>query len=67
MTALTVKPKNKKELLMVSKFLEAFNVKFETIEEDKPYNVEFVDSILQAREDSKQGKGIKIALEDLWK
>jgi PHD/YefM family antitoxin component YafN of YafNO toxin-antitoxin module len=35
--------------------------------EDEPYNPEFVKKILQAREDSKQGKGVKIAIEDLWK
>lgn len=68
MTILTVKPKNKKELLMVEKVLEALKVKFvPTEEEDTPYSPEFVESILQGREDYKNGKGVKIALEDLWK
>ena len=35
--------------------------------EDSPYDPEFVKKILQAREDSKQGLGVKIAIEDLWK
>ncbi len=35
--------------------------------EDEPYNTEFVKKILQSKEDSKQGKGVKIAVEDLWK
>lgn len=44
---------------------------FEIIEEkEKPYNPEFVKEILEAREELKQGKGIKMTLEDidkLWK
>ncbi|MDQ5928677.1 MAG: hypothetical protein QG594_452 [Bacteroidota bacterium] len=35
--------------------------------EDSPYDPEFVKSIFQAREDSKNGKGVKIAIDDLWK
>ncbi|MCI4442429.1 MAG: type II toxin-antitoxin system Phd/YefM family antitoxin [Lentimicrobium sp.] len=35
--------------------------------EESPYDPEFVKKILQAREDSKQGLGVKIAIEDLWK
>ncbi|MGL2992879.1 DUF2683 family protein [Flavobacterium sp. TSSA_36] len=36
----------------------------------KPYNPEFVKEILEAREELKQGKGIKMTLEEidkLWK
>jgi len=44
---------------------------FEIIEEnEKPYNPEFVKEILQAREELRQGKGIKMTIEDidkLWK
>ena len=44
---------------------------FEIIEEnEKPYNPEFVKEILDAREELKQGKGIKMTIEDidkLWK
>ena len=68
MTILTVKPRNKKELLMVEKVLEALKVKFvPTEEEDTPYSTEFVKSILQGDEDYKNGKCVTIALEDLWK
>jgi hypothetical protein len=38
-----------------------------TIEEEKPYNPEFVKEILEAEQSIKEGKGIKIKLEDLWK
>jgi hypothetical protein len=37
------------------------------IEDEKPYNPEFVKEILEAEQSIKDGKGIKIKLEDLWK
>ena len=39
-------------------------------EVDKPYNPEFVKEILEAREELRQGKGIKVTIEEidaLWK
>lgn len=35
--------------------------------EESPYNPEFVKKIVQGREDSKNGKSVSIALDDLWK
>jgi hypothetical protein len=67
MTTLTVKPRNKKELLIVEKFLEAIKVKYIPNDENDVYSTEFVESVLQSREDYKKGKGVKIALKDLWK
>ena len=43
---------------------------FEIIKEEEPYNPAFVKEILEAREELKQGKGIKMTLEEidkLWK
>jgi len=41
---------------------------FEIVQEiEKPYNLEFVKEILEAEKSIKDGKGIKIKLEDLWK
>ncbi|MWB95874.1 hypothetical protein GON26_16025 [Flavobacterium sp. GA093] len=41
---------------------------FEIIEDkEKPYNPEFVKEILDAEQSIKDGKGVKIKLEDLWK
>ena len=40
---------------------------FEIIEKiEKPYNPEFVKEILDAEQSIKDGKGMKIKLEDLW-
>ncbi|MHC0443517.1 DUF2683 family protein [Flavobacterium sp. 3-210] len=36
-------------------------------EVEKPYNPEFVKEILDAEKSIKDGKGIKIKTEDLWK
>ncbi|MDR3287195.1 MAG: hypothetical protein LBT27_07115 [Prevotellaceae bacterium] len=35
--------------------------------EESPYNPEFVAKIKKAEEDIRNGKGKKIAIEDLWK
>jgi hypothetical protein len=59
----------KKKDLPVLKSL-AKSLGFEIEKEDKPYNPEFVKEILEAREELKQGKGIKMTLEEidkLWK
>lgn len=40
---------------------------FEIVKEENPYNPEFVKEILEAEQSIKDGKGIKINLEDLWK
>ncbi|WP_269224289.1 DUF2683 family protein [Flavobacterium sp. IMCC34518] len=41
---------------------------FEIVQEiEKPYNPKFVKEILEAEKSIKDGKGIKIKLEDLWK
>jgi hypothetical protein len=43
---------------------------FEIEKEDKPYNPEFVKEILDARNEIRQGKGIKITMQEidnLWK
>jgi hypothetical protein len=58
-------PKNKEQLSALKAIAKALKIDFET--EKSPYNPEFVKEILQAREDIKNGKGVKIAVEDLWK
>jgi hypothetical protein len=43
---------------------------FEIEKEEKPYNPEFVKEILEARNEMRQGKGIKMTIEEidkLWK
>jgi len=66
MTILTVRPRNKKELSAIKKVLEVLKMDFESNDES-PYDPEFVQRVLLAKEEIKQGKGVKIATEDLWK
>jgi hypothetical protein len=40
---------------------------FEIEKEDKPYNPEFVKEILDAEQSIRDGHGVKIKLENLWK
>jgi hypothetical protein len=61
-----VYPDNKSQIKAIKALFRAFKIRFE-IEEEKSYNQEFVNRVLSAKEEIKQGKGIKIATEDLWK
>ena len=59
-------PSNDQEMNTIMAFFKALKIKFE-VEEEKPYNQEFVERVLSAKEEIKQGKGVKIATKDLWK
>ena len=57
----------KKKDFQVLKSL-AKSLGFEIVQEvEKPYNPEFVKEILDAEQSIKDGKGVRIKLEDLWK
>ena len=65
---LILKNVKKKDLPLLKSLAKSLG--FEIEKEDKPYNPEFVKEILEAREELKQGKGIKMTLEEidkLWK
>jgi hypothetical protein len=51
-------PKNKEQLAALKAVMKALKVDFET--EKSPYNPEFVKQILKAKQDIKNGKGVKI-------
>jgi hypothetical protein len=65
METLIVQPKNKEHLTALKAFIKAMKIDFKS--EKSLYDPEFVKKILEGREDIKNGKGIKIATEDLWK
>lgn len=65
---LILKNVKKKDLPVLQSLAKSLG--FEIEKEAKPYNPEFVKEILEAREELKQGKGVKITLEEidkLWK
>jgi hypothetical protein len=47
-------------------FLKAFNIPYE-LSQDKPYNKEFTERVLLAEKQIKEGKGIKLDPDNLWK
>ena len=61
-----VYPHDNEQIEAIKIILNAFKIKFE-VEDEKAYNSEFVERVLLAKEEIKQGKGIKIATQDLWK
>jgi hypothetical protein len=65
METLIVQPKTKEQLIALKAFIKALKIDFKS--EKSPYDPEFVEKIIQGREDIKNGKGIRIATEDLWK
>ncbi|WP_316811350.1 DUF2683 family protein [Pedobacter heparinus] len=66
METLIVQPKTKEQLAAIKAFMKALKIDFK-VEEKSPYDPEFVKKILQGEEDIRNGKGVKIATEDLWK
>jgi hypothetical protein len=63
---LTVRPKDKKQLMAITAILNALDVDFKK-EEERQYDPEFVAMIHNGTQDIKNGKGAKIKLEGLWK
>lgn len=59
-TTFIIHPDNKQKLKAIMK---ALKISFD----EEPYNRKFVAAILEAEQDIKDGKGVKIATQDLWK
>ena len=62
-------PEDASQVEAVKAFMKALKIKFE-VSNDQPYNPEFVNKILEAEQEIKQGKGLKVTSEgfdDLWK
>lgn len=62
---LILKNVKKKDYTVLKSLSKALG--FEIEKEEKPYNPEFVKEILEAEQSIRDGKGVKIKLEDLWK
>lgn len=65
METLIVQPKTKEQLTALKAFIKALKIDFKTTKDQ--YDPEFVEKIVQGRKDIENGKGVKIAVEDLWK
>ena len=67
MDTILIRPKNRTQMEAIKAFAKALKMDFETKSSENPYDPDFVKKIIKGREDVKNGKGVKIAVEDLWK
>ncbi|MEO6631828.1 MAG: DUF2683 family protein [Mucilaginibacter sp.] len=65
METLIAHPANKEQLNAIKAFMKALKVDFK-IEKDT-YNPEFIAKIEKSRQEIKDGKGVRVKVEDLWK
>ncbi|MDR2972962.1 MAG: hypothetical protein LBU83_13735 [Bacteroidales bacterium] len=68
-STLIVHPVNLEQENVLKAFFEAFKIRFEVTKQN-PYNEDFVNMVLQAEDNIKQGKGKKVTSEEfdnLWK
>jgi len=63
---LILKNVQKEHLPLINELAKMLKVEI-GIPHDEIYDSKFVEKILQAEEDIKNGKGVKINIEDLWK
>lgn len=65
METLIVHPANKEQLSALKAFMKAFNISFE--ENKQPYNAEFVEKMKLSKQQAKEGKTVKVSLDEIWK
>lgn len=62
--------KSKEEEEALKAILKALKIKFEETTDKYPYSEEFVNMVVEAEQEIKEGKSIKVSLkgfDDLWK
>lgn len=65
METLIVHPENEEQLSALKAFMKAFNISFE--ENKQPYNAEFVEKMKLSKQQAKEGKTVKVSLDEIWK
>jgi hypothetical protein len=66
MTTITIDTNDQQVLDAVKALLKGFEVSFKEVEEN-PYDAEFVAKIEESRQQVREGKTVKINLDDIWK
>ena len=68
MDAINIKayPSNSQQIDAIKAFMKALDIKFE-LAKDSPYNSDFVEKIKNSQKQVKDGKTVKIELDDIWK
>lgn len=59
-------PTNEVEMNAIKAFFKALKIKFE-VKKDEGYDEKFVSKIEKSRSQIKEGKTVKIDLDDIWK
>ncbi|MEP6612947.1 MAG: DUF2683 family protein [Mucilaginibacter sp.] len=68
MSTLLVHAQDDNQLNATKAFLKALKIPFESVQDgESPYNPEFVAKIKKSIQQAKEGKVVKIALDDIWK
>jgi hypothetical protein len=65
METLIAHPTNKEQLTAIKAFMKALKVDFKV--EKNAYDPEFVAKIELSRQEIREGKGVRIKVDDLWK
>jgi hypothetical protein len=61
-----IHPETSEQISAIKALMKALKIKFEvSVENKSPYRQEFVDKIIQGDKDFKEGKGIKMSLDEL--
>ena len=61
-------PETQEQINAIKAFVKALKIKFEI--KEKPYDPEFVNMVMEADDEIKKGKGIKVTsseFDELWK
>ena len=61
-----IHPKTTEQEDALKALAKALKIKFEVAKE-KPYNPDFVSKIQESRQQAKEGKTVKLGLDDIWK
>ncbi len=68
MEAIIIHPKNKEQASLFEQLAKTLKVPFEKSKRTgSPYNPEFVAKMKESRKQAKEGKTVKIELDDIWK
>ncbi len=62
-------PSNNEQITVLKTLLKALKIKFEITKKEEPYNTEFVNMVLNAENEIKNGKSVKISsdsFDNLW-
>ncbi|MEY3500803.1 MAG: hypothetical protein RL308_2472 [Bacteroidota bacterium] len=67
MTAITFHVEAQSDVKFIEQLAKKMNIPYEKSKDKSPYNPKFVAKIKKGEQEIKDGKGISIAIDDLWK